>query len=150
MENIEEKMDDACSWRMEWSVCRVCGARNRNKTYRAKEMMYGSREEFDYFICDSCKCMQIAHIPEDMGKYYPNMYYSFDKRKNIGGYWNGRKKGTEIYTAAIPLLKKIYIMGTEYILKNVNCRKWKVCLILSDLEILLSICQIRWRSGTLI
>ncbi len=83
MENIEEKMDDACSWRMEWSVCRVCGARNRNKTYRAKEMMYGSREEFDYFICDSCKCMQIAHIPEDMGKYYPNMYYSFDKRKNI-------------------------------------------------------------------
>jgi SAM-dependent methyltransferase len=40
-------------------------------------MMLGSRETFCYFQCAQCDCLQIAHIPEDMSRYYPANYYSF-------------------------------------------------------------------------
>lgn len=88
MNDIEKKMDDANEYRMKWSTCRICGNRNKNKTYKVKEMMYSTREEFDYFICDSCKCMQIVEIPEDLGKYYSDGYYSFCERTKLE--WEGR------------------------------------------------------------
>lgn len=79
MKSLEERMGEAHHYRLEWTTCRVCGIRSRNKTYRAKEMMYRTGEEFDYFICNHCKCMQISKIPEDLGKYYANDYYSMEK-----------------------------------------------------------------------
>jgi len=59
--------------------CRVCGNTEGNASYTAREMMYGLRESFDYFQCASCKCLQIVDFPEDMSKYYPSDYYSFDE-----------------------------------------------------------------------
>ena len=41
------------------------------------EMMFGSREEFEYFQCADCDCLQILEAPDNMGKYYPENYYSF-------------------------------------------------------------------------
>lgn len=79
--DIEEKIDATFGYRMEESVCRICGRRNKNKTYTVKEMMYGTREEFDYFVCSSCNCMQIAKVPEDLGKYYSSHYYSLSERE---------------------------------------------------------------------
>lgn len=58
-------------------ICRICGAEGEFDTYRAREMMQGTREEFLYFACDSCKCLQIAAIPENLGDYYGKDYYSF-------------------------------------------------------------------------
>lgn len=67
--------------RIEWLTCRVCGVHGKNKTYTVKEMMYGTKKEFDYFVCENCKCMQIKDVPEDLGEYYQNdSYYSFDER----------------------------------------------------------------------
>jgi SAM-dependent methyltransferase len=40
-------------------------------------MMFGLREEFPYFECARCGCLQIAVIPNDISKYYPENYYSF-------------------------------------------------------------------------
>ena len=68
-------------YRWEESRCRICGAYHNNKTYTAKEMMYGTKEEFDYFICGNCGCMQIRKIPEDMGRYYKDNYYSMAERQ---------------------------------------------------------------------
>ncbi len=39
--------------------------------------MFGWREEFAYLECGCCRCLQIAEIPLDMGRYYPENYYSF-------------------------------------------------------------------------
>lgn len=64
-------------------MCRICGKRNINKTYTAREMMYGTREKFDYFVCGNCNCMEIAKIPENLGNYYSDNYYSFAERKKI-------------------------------------------------------------------
>lgn len=40
--------------------------------------MFGTREEFRYFQCNSCGCLQIAEIPQDLGRFYPPDYYSLD------------------------------------------------------------------------
>lgn len=31
-------------------------------------------DEFDYFECSNCGCLQIKEIPENIGKYYPDNY----------------------------------------------------------------------------
>jgi len=40
-------------------------------------MMYGFRDQFEYFQCSACECIQIVNPPADMGKYYPGDYYSY-------------------------------------------------------------------------
>jgi len=59
--------------------CRVCGNTDGNKKFFAREMMFGTKEKFEYYECASCKCVQIRNIPEDLDKYYPQKYNSFDR-----------------------------------------------------------------------
>lgn len=56
--------------------CRICNNTQGNSVFTAREMMYGTREEFEYFQCASCGCLQITTIPSDLSKYYPPGYYS--------------------------------------------------------------------------
>jgi len=60
-------------------ICKVCGNSENNKEFKIKEMMFGFRDEFTYFECSKCGCLQIAEIPKNIGKYYPSKYYSFKK-----------------------------------------------------------------------
>lgn len=60
-------------------VCRICGNVEGNIPYRVREMMFGTREVFDYFQCRECGCLQIADIPTDLARHYPNDYFSFKK-----------------------------------------------------------------------
>lgn len=57
-------------------TCRICGAEG-GTTFVAREMQLGMRDEFAYFQCPVCECLQIAEIPFDMSRYYPQDYYSF-------------------------------------------------------------------------
>ncbi len=57
--------------------CRICSAQGEFASYLVREMFYGTREEFEYFSCPKCNCLQIARIPDDMGRYYSDGYYSF-------------------------------------------------------------------------
>jgi SAM-dependent methyltransferase len=57
--------------------CRICGGTNLDPPVTMREMMFGTREPFDYFRCQSCDTMQIMHIPDDIGRFYPDNYYSF-------------------------------------------------------------------------
>src|SRR6266852_6035050 len=58
-------------------VCKVCGNASGNKTHLAREMMFGLRNEFEYLECGCCGCVQLVAPPEDMAKYYPKDYYSY-------------------------------------------------------------------------
>src|SRR5690349_17021613 len=58
-------------------TCRVCGNAAGNRTFTAREMQFGFRDEFQYDECARCECLQIAAIPENLSKYYPKDYYSF-------------------------------------------------------------------------
>lgn len=39
--------------------------------------MFGSREPFDYNECAACGSLSIAAVPADLGRHYPQIYYSF-------------------------------------------------------------------------
>jgi len=56
--------------------CRICDNKRGNSRYRVREMMFGTREEFDYFQCAVCGCLQIEAFPVEMSRYYPEAYYS--------------------------------------------------------------------------
>ncbi len=57
-------------------TCQICGV-TTGDIVSAREMMYGTREEFKYFECSSCGCLQLIDAPVDMSPYYPKDYYSF-------------------------------------------------------------------------
>jgi SAM-dependent methyltransferase len=59
-------------------ICEICGNEKDNKKVQIKEMMFGTRDEFNYFECSKCGCLQIAKIPKNIGKYYPKNFYSFN------------------------------------------------------------------------
>ena len=70
--------------RTETISCRICQNLVGNRIFTAREMMFGSRETFDYIECASCGCLQIIEIPSDIEKYYyyPQTFYSLEIRKN--------------------------------------------------------------------
>jgi SAM-dependent methyltransferase len=57
--------------------CRICGEIGAHPRYVVREMMFGSREEFEYFECGRCGCLQISEIPADLSPYYRPDYLSF-------------------------------------------------------------------------
>lgn len=62
-------------------ICKICGARGEFETWMPREMMQGTKEEFPYFVCDGCHCLQIEHVPENLGNYYGKGYYSFAQKE---------------------------------------------------------------------
>lgn len=57
--------------------CSICNSNNNHTTFLIKEMMFGSQEAFEYFMCAQCGCLQISETPQDLAKYYPKDYYSY-------------------------------------------------------------------------
>jgi len=58
-------------------TCKICNNQSHNYSLTARERMLGLDDEFEYFECSNCKCIQIIEIPEDMNRYYPENYYSY-------------------------------------------------------------------------
>lgn len=63
------------------NVCSVCSLKANHSIINAKEMMFGYKDYFNYFMCSNCECLQIEKIPENISTYYPDNYYSFQKNK---------------------------------------------------------------------
>lgn len=57
--------------------CRICGNATQNKKYLVREMLHGTREEFCYFQCNACGCLQIESIPTDLPRHYPSDYQAY-------------------------------------------------------------------------
>jgi SAM-dependent methyltransferase len=55
--------------------CAVCGHGGPHAVLVAHEMMFGFRDEFTYFECAACGCLQLAEIPADLDRYYPPEYF---------------------------------------------------------------------------
>ena len=66
--------------------CRICEG-PLGPALRVREMMYGTRDEFDYFPCQNCGCLQISEIPKDIALHYPEDYYSFSINKKKRSRW---------------------------------------------------------------
>lgn len=61
--------------------CRVCNNTENNISYKVKEKMFDLKDEFVYFQCAQCGCLQIKDYPSDLAKYYPSNYYSYSINK---------------------------------------------------------------------
>jgi 2-polyprenyl-3-methyl-5-hydroxy-6-metoxy-1,4-benzoquinol methylase len=59
--------------------CRICYNQEKNISYKFREMFYGKREEFNYFLCSNCGCIQIEKFLKSLREYYPHDYYAFKK-----------------------------------------------------------------------
>jgi 2-polyprenyl-3-methyl-5-hydroxy-6-metoxy-1,4-benzoquinol methylase len=69
--------------------CTAChGEAGRERILR--EMMYGTREEFVYWECIACGCLQIAEVPENLADHYPSNYYSFSMEASAWSKMNYR------------------------------------------------------------
>ena len=57
----------------------MCGSIGPHETFVAREMYFGTREQFDYFSCAECDSVQIVDAldGEELMRHYPNHYYSF-------------------------------------------------------------------------
>ena len=73
-----------CLLRKRWIevICKTYCNSDNNKEFKIKEMIFGFRDEFTYFECSKCGCLQIMQISRNMGKYYPSNYYSFKRLDN--------------------------------------------------------------------
>jgi len=57
--------------------CKICFNQNNAEEYVLREMMFGTREEFEYFKCANCGCLQIKNFPINIQDYYPDNYLTF-------------------------------------------------------------------------
>lgn len=88
-------------------ACRICKHTAGNKTYPVREMMFGFRNEFQYIQCASCGCLQILEFPEDISRYYPASYYSYQNTPDL---FDGRTKSFFKY-----LRRATYFSGKNFL-----------------------------------
>ncbi len=90
--------------------CRVCHKIGDYAIYTIREMMFGTKDPFEYFECSNCGCLQIKNPPTDLSKYYPQVgYKAFNTPQNITQnsfiFW-AKKKLSQLY-----LSTKINFLG---------------------------------------
>ena len=59
--------------------CRLCGSPGPHEEIAIREMMFGTREPFEYFVCSACDTLQIVDALEgdELAAHYPPNYYSY-------------------------------------------------------------------------
>jgi SAM-dependent methyltransferase len=65
----------------EMRKCIACGNSGNYREIIIKEMMFGTRDSFNYLECSICGCLQIKEVPIGLSKYYPKNYYSLTTSK---------------------------------------------------------------------
>ncbi|MBA0046603.1 class I SAM-dependent methyltransferase [Mycobacteroides sp. LB1] len=60
------------------SECRLCESVGPHQTLEVREMMFGTRELFEYFSCAACDTLQVVRPleGEELMRHYPSTYYS--------------------------------------------------------------------------
>jgi len=52
--------------------------------------MFGLGDTFEYIECRSCGCLQIADIPENLSRFYPDRYYGSEAIRDVAAPWHKR------------------------------------------------------------
>ena len=60
-------------------TCKACRSSGPHVIHLFREMMFGTRDEFEYFECNQCGSLQRLSQVADEGKFYPPNYYSFSE-----------------------------------------------------------------------
>jgi 2-polyprenyl-3-methyl-5-hydroxy-6-metoxy-1,4-benzoquinol methylase len=67
-----------------YETCAICSSGGPHNKLTVKEMMLGTRHQFDYFQCGQCGCIQILSVPGNLQDYYQtDEYYSFRSKSTF-------------------------------------------------------------------
>jgi hypothetical protein len=58
-------------------LCKACGSQGPHPVHVFREMMFGTREKFEYIEYNDCGSIQRLTEVSDESRFYPNNYYSF-------------------------------------------------------------------------
>jgi len=100
------------------TACKICGNVKGNKIYVVREMMFETGEKFEYVECSACHCLQIKGIPDDLSKYYPGNYCSFQAK--------GYKKQNFLKTFHRRQKMKFWLYGKNIMGRMLTLKKSKV------------------------
>jgi|ERR1039458_1133560 SAM-dependent methyltransferase len=81
-------------------TCRICANSDHNRVFACGEKMLGWGDEFQYFQCANCGCLQIATVPADLGRFYPTNYYSFHVKPFPQSGWKSKLAALRDFSAA--------------------------------------------------
>lgn len=104
--------------------CRVCGWNGGGEIHPLREMMYQMGETFDYWLCAQCRCLQIQDLPTDLGRHYPQGYYSQRDRvdpatptgiKGLLVRWYCRSMALRPDSVGTALLKSVLPLPTDFV-----------------------------------
>lgn len=58
--------------------CRLCGSIGPHRTFEVLEMMFGTQEPFEYYLCVECDTLQIGNVLEgpELMRHYPPGYHA--------------------------------------------------------------------------
>jgi len=104
--------------------CKICGNSLGNQPMIVREMQLNFLDEFVYFRCSTCGCLQITEPPENLAKYYPvDKYYSYNLQVSKGNLFINRMKRliVEGYQKGFIPSWFPYVKGTRLVfLKNIG------------------------------
>lgn len=65
--------------------CRLCRSTGPHEKIAIREMMFGTREPFEYFVCAACETLQIVKTleGEELAQHYPPNYYSYNASPKV-------------------------------------------------------------------
>jgi SAM-dependent methyltransferase len=60
--------------------CQLCGSTGPHQTISVREMMFGTRERFEYYSCAECDTLQTVNLlgEEELARHYGPDYYSYN------------------------------------------------------------------------
>lgn len=89
-------------------ICKICGLEFEDKKpVVTRDYNYQGDEEFRYFECPGCHCLQIERVPENLERYYGEKYYSFSMRESQN------KKQTENVIQKFMKLRDLYELSAK-------------------------------------
>ena len=83
-------------------LCRICGHVDGNQKFAVREMLHGTRKEYEYIQCASCGCLQLADMPDDLSQFYPPDYCAYKDYRNRTKNVLRRVVDTFIVDASLP------------------------------------------------
>jgi SAM-dependent methyltransferase len=80
--------------------CRLCGSTGPHPKIAIREMMFGSRESYEYYSCAACDTLQIVNIleGEELAAHYPPNYYSYNAQPRFFRWLTTQKDRFELHT----------------------------------------------------
>lgn len=105
-------------------ICKICNNEIESEPFQVKEMMFGLRTLHTYYECNNCEALQIETIPENLGVYYPDNYYSFTQQPDA-----------DIDTTFLRKIKSSYLLyNKNRMLGSLLCIGYKVPEFIATLK----------------